>query len=56
MQKRFIRWLLPIIAVVAIATGAILNAALITAHAAPTPSYQTPISTGHITPYSFWHD
>ncbi len=56
MKERLIRWLLPIIAIVAIATVATLSAPLITAHAASTTGHQTHISTGYITPYSVWHD
>lgn len=55
MKKRFIRWILPIIAVVALAIAVTLSAPHMMAHAASTTSHQMPISTGHITPYSFWH-
>jgi len=56
MKKRCIRWILPLIAVVALAITATLSAPHMMAHAASTISHQMPISTGHIIPYSFWHN
>ncbi len=55
MKKRFIRWLLPIVAIVAIAMIATLNVPLIMAHAAPTTDHQIVSPAAGVTPDSFWH-
>ena len=50
MQKRLIRWLLPLIVILVIATVMILNVSLSMAHAT------SPVRPGNSVPASVWHD
>ncbi len=61
MKKQLVRWLLPLVAIVVIATVMVVNVSLHMARAAsPTTSHQTqvvsPAQPGKIVPDSFWHD
>ncbi|GCE11518.1 hypothetical protein [Tengunoibacter tsumagoiensis] len=55
MRKQYLRWLLPIIALLVIATVIVLSP-LVNSHAAGTTSPSvTPTSTPHVTPDVQWH-
>ena len=60
MKKRLIRWIIPLVAILVIATVMVLNISLSMAHAASTTtSHHTyvvsPAKPGGIVPDSVWH-